>query len=173
MDHLRNINRLPKKWDDGRFAAVKDKNSGPCPRPIKISFWNQYNVIFQQCHFYPSLSADPSTGDYLYCSPCVIPTATYAFWTASVLCFATLPFLVLRSYNVYCFTFVFLSASLTYCAIYNTATSIAKALPTLKKYKLNTDVLLAPGLSLGGKNLKHSGASFIERYWSIVPSVCR
>jgi len=93
---------------------------------------------------------NPSTGDYLYCSPCVIPTATYAFWTASVLCFATLPFLVLRSYNVYCFTFVFLSASLTYCAIYNTATSIAKALPTLKKYKLNTDVLLAPGLSLGG-----------------------
>ena len=106
---------------------------------------------FKYDYFFFSLfPPDPSTGNYLYCSPGIIPTATYAFWTTSVLCFAMLPFLLIRSYSVICVSFVYLSATLTYGAIYNTATNLAKVKPILKRINFKVDLLLAPGLTLGG-----------------------
>lgn len=92
----------------------------------------------------------PSGETFLYVSATIIPTATYVFWTMSLIFFDVLPFVVLRHSAIYNIPFVFASAVCAYFATYNTAVSVEKALPFLKKKQMNKDVDLATGLAIGG-----------------------
>ena len=143
------------------------------PRPLHVTGASQFQRPAQNILYYTStttatlssacrliqqvsfirpccFSSDPSSENYLYVSPVIIPTATYVFWTLSLIFFDILPFMMLRYSSIFIFPFVFTSTICTYYAIYNTAVSVARVTPILKRKQLKADVLVAPGLPLGG-----------------------